>query len=51
MYDLLSKRQNWNTIECFDPNRNQMRAAEDIAKEVLGAVLLALSQSARKEGA
>jgi dTMP kinase len=51
MYDLLSKRPNWNTIECFDSKRNQMRAAEDIAKEVLGAVLLALSESARKEGA
>jgi dTMP kinase len=51
MYDSLSKRPNWNTIECFDPKHNQMRAAEDIAKEVLGAVLFALSQSARKEGA
>jgi len=49
MYDSLSKRPNWNTIECFDLKRNQMRAAEDIAKEILGAVLIALSQSARKE--
>ena len=39
MYDLLSKRANWNTIECFDGKSNQMRAAEDIAKEVLGIVL------------
>lgn len=39
MYDALSKRANWNTIECFDAKRNQMRAAEDIAKEVLGIVL------------
>ncbi len=49
MYDSLSKRPNWNTIECFDPKRNQMRATEAIAKEILGAVLIALSQSARKE--
>jgi dTMP kinase len=50
MYDLLSKRPNWSTIECFDAKRNQMRAAEDIAKEILGAVLQALSQPAEKEG-
>src|SRR5205807_1496541 len=40
MYDSLSKRPNWNTIECFDSKRNQMRAAEDIAKEALGTVLM-----------
>jgi len=40
MYDALSKRPNWNTIECFDSKRNQMRAAEDIAKEALGSVLM-----------
>jgi len=39
MYDSLAKRANWNTIECFDGKRNQMRPAEDIAKEVLGTVL------------
>ena len=39
IYDSLSKRANWNTIECFDSKRNQMRSAEDIAKEVLGTVL------------
>ena len=39
MYDSLSKRPNWNTIECFDGKRNQMRSADDIAKEVLGTVL------------
>ncbi len=49
MYDSLAKRPNWNTIECFDPKRNQMRAAEDIAKEILGTVLIALSQPAQKE--
>ena len=40
MYDELSKRPNWNTIECFDSKRKHMRAAEDIAKEVLGSVLM-----------
>jgi hypothetical protein len=39
MYDSLSKRPNWNTIECFDGKRNQMRSADGIAKEVLGTVL------------
>lgn len=39
MYDALSKRPNWNTIECFDSKQNQMRPAEDIAREILGMVL------------
>ena len=39
MYDSLSKRTNWNTIECFDSKRNQMRTADEIAKKVLGTVL------------
>jgi dTMP kinase len=40
MYDSLSNRANWNTIECFDGKRNQMRPAEDITEEVLGTVLM-----------
>jgi dTMP kinase len=40
MYDSLSKRRNWSTIECFDSKRNQMRPAEDISKEALGKVLM-----------
>src|SRR5215471_3801637 len=40
IYDALSKRPKWNTIECFDSKRNQMRPAEDIAKEVLDTVLM-----------
>ncbi|HKW34929.1 MAG TPA: hypothetical protein VJN92_18100 [Candidatus Acidoferrum sp.] len=39
MYDALSERPNWGRIECFDSKRNQMRAADDIANEVLGTVL------------
>jgi len=49
MYDSLSKRPNWDTIECFDAKRKQMRSAEDIAKEVLGAVLMT-SQVSRAGG-
>ncbi|HVH69852.1 MAG TPA: hypothetical protein VNB49_01920, partial [Candidatus Dormibacteraeota bacterium] len=40
MYDALSKRPNWTTIKCFDGKRNEMRAAYDIAKEVLETVLM-----------
>jgi len=39
MYDSLAKRTNWNTIKCFDGTRNQMQAANEIAKEILGTVL------------
>jgi len=49
MYDSLAKRPNWNTIECFDRKRNQMRPAEDIAKEVLGTVLM-ISQLSKAGG-
>ena len=44
MYDSLAKRPNWNTIECFDGKRHQMRTADDIAKEVLENVLKLVSQ-------
>jgi len=50
MYDFLSKRANWDTIECFNGRRNQMRSPEDIAKDVLSAVSPRLSQLAMKEG-
>ena len=49
MYDALSKRPNWHKIECFDNKRGQMRPAEDIAKEVLGTVLL-ISQPSKAGG-
>ncbi len=48
MYDSLSKRPNWNTIECFDAKRKQMRTPEDIGKEVAAAVLPRLLQVAMK---
>lgn len=50
MYDLLSKRRSWKTIECFDAKRKQMRAPEDITKEVAGTVLPLLSQVVMKGG-
>ena len=49
MYDALSKRANWNTIECFDSKRKQMRPADKIAMEVLVMALPWLSQRAMKE--
>jgi|SRR5690348_15183412 dTMP kinase len=49
IYDTLAKRPNWNTIECFDTKRSQMRPAEDIAREVLG-VVLKTSQLSRAGG-
>lgn len=47
MYEALSKRPNWNTIECFDSKRNQMREAEKIAQEILGTVLMKTQLSAK----
>lgn len=47
MYDTLSKRANWNTIECFDRKRNQMREAENIGQEILGTVLMVAQLSAK----
>lgn len=38
MYDLLSRRPNWVTIECFNPSRGEMRAPERIAADILAAV-------------
>ena len=47
MYDSLAKRPNWNTIECFDKKRNQMREAEKIGQEILGTALMAAELSAK----
>jgi dTMP kinase len=49
LYDALSKRPNWTTIQCFDTKRNQMRAADTIAKEVLDQMLMT-SQLSRAGG-
>lgn len=50
MYDSLSKRANWNTVECFEAKRHQMRATGDIAQEVLGTVLTLMSQLSGRVG-
>ena len=50
MYDMLSRRSPWATIQCFDAARNAMRPPEKIAEEVLAAALPVLPQSSRKEG-
>jgi len=38
MYDLLSRRSPWATIQCFDSVRGGMRLPEEIARDVLAAV-------------
>jgi dTMP kinase len=38
MYDLLSRRPSWATMQCFDAARHVMRPPEEIAREVLAAV-------------
>jgi dTMP kinase len=38
MYDLLSRRPSWATIQCFDARRHVMRPPVEIAAEVLAAV-------------
>jgi dTMP kinase len=38
MYDLLSRRPSWATMQCFDATRRVMRPPEEIAREVLAAV-------------
>jgi dTMP kinase len=38
MYDMLSRRKPWATIQCYDASRNSLRLPEDIAAEVFSAV-------------
>jgi dTMP kinase len=38
MYDMLSRRRPWATVQCFDASRDTLRQPEDIAAEVLCAV-------------
>jgi dTMP kinase len=39
MYDMLSRSRPWATIQCYDAQNNSLRLPEDIASEVLSAVL------------
>jgi len=50
MYDSLSKRPSWATIECYDAARAVMRTPEEIAVEVLAAVESILSSVAAGSG-
>jgi dTMP kinase len=55
MYDLLSRRSHWATIECFDTHRGVVRPPDDIATHVLVAVepllALPLASHSRKDKA
>jgi dTMP kinase len=46
MYDQLSRRSPWATIQCFDTATNTMRPADEIAAEILAAVEPALAAPA-----
>jgi dTMP kinase len=47
MYDMLSRSRPWATIQCYDAQNSSLRLPEDIAAEVMFAVLPML-QSANK---
>src|SRR5262249_7546723 len=47
MYDSLSRQTPWATIQCYDASRAAMRMPEEIAKDVLSAVLPILSNAER----
>lgn len=49
MYDLLSRRANWATIQCFDAEHHLMRPREEIAAEVLKAVEPFLAKRAARK--
>ena len=49
MYDLLSRRPSWATIQCFDATQHVMRPPEEIAAEVLAAVKPLLSRRAARK--
>jgi len=50
MYDALSRRAPWATIQCFDAKRNAMREPIEIAAEVLAAAETALAASPPGKG-
>jgi len=51
MYDGLSRRSTWATIQCFNEARKLMRSPQAIAEDVLAAVLPVVSQTRAKKGA
>jgi dTMP kinase len=42
MYDELSRRPNWKTIECFDAAKQMIRSPQEISADILAAVLSCL---------
>ena len=50
MYDMLSRRSPWATVQCFDASRNQIRPPSDIAQDVLAAVSSVLPKAAKRGG-
>jgi dTMP kinase len=50
MYDALSRRAPWATIQCFDSKRNVMREPHEIAAEVLSTVEAALAAAPASKG-
>lgn len=50
MYDFLSRRPSWATVECFDSARGTMRSPQEIAAGVLAAVEPVLSSAATGRG-
>ena len=50
MYDLLSRRPPWATIQCFDATQNAMRPPEQIAADILAAVEHVLASHSKKGG-
>jgi dTMP kinase len=51
MYDSLSRRAHWKTIECFDVAQNQMRAPQQISSDLLRLVEPVLPPQAEAEAA
>lgn len=50
MYDSLSRRDAWTTVECFDAARRAIRAPKEIAAEVLAAVESVLASASVGKG-
>jgi dTMP kinase len=44
LYDQLSRRPNWTTIQCYDEQRSAMRSPKSISQEILTAVQTVLEQ-------
>ena len=50
MYDLLARDAPWITVDCFDAARGEMRAPEEIARDLLSALQQILRPSVTKRG-